>query len=193
MALWTQKKITVIVPAELEKVPPFVLLILQFNIPFNPHLFQSWGVQSTSPWLPPAPCCSACQMPSLAPTASCCSYRWFSIKQTLFFGSANTNLQLMSTWVLFFTESVRTLQSQENEACTSCPINPTLLDFSNIEWVRWCKIGWCQISWPERPCWELLLLLCLPLLWSHVSLASHDLTVPLALQILYVYGWQLTS
>ena len=32
MALWTKKKITGIVPAELEKVPLFVLLILQFNI-----------------------------------------------------------------------------------------------------------------------------------------------------------------
>ena len=32
MALWTQKKLTGIVPAELEKVPPFVLLILHFNI-----------------------------------------------------------------------------------------------------------------------------------------------------------------
>ena len=34
MALWTKKKLTGIVPAELEKVPPFVLLILQFNITF---------------------------------------------------------------------------------------------------------------------------------------------------------------
>ena len=46
-----------------------------------------------------------------------------------FFGSANTNLQLMSTWVLFFTESVRTLQSQD-EAGTSCPMNPWYLAWS---------------------------------------------------------------
>ena len=32
MALWTKKKLTRIFPAKLEKVPPFVLLILQFNI-----------------------------------------------------------------------------------------------------------------------------------------------------------------
>ena len=32
MALWTKKKLTRIFPAKLEKVPLFVLLILQFNI-----------------------------------------------------------------------------------------------------------------------------------------------------------------
>ena len=32
MALWTKKNLTRIFPAKLEKVPPFVLLILQFNI-----------------------------------------------------------------------------------------------------------------------------------------------------------------
>ena len=41
MALWTKKKITGIVPAKLEKVPLFVLLILQFNIYVSPKLLSS--------------------------------------------------------------------------------------------------------------------------------------------------------
>ena len=39
MALWTKKKLIGIVPAELEKVPLFVLLILQFNIWKIPNHF----------------------------------------------------------------------------------------------------------------------------------------------------------
>ena len=57
MALWTKKNLTRIFPAKLEKVPPFVLLILHFNIsynvPFIPDLADilfGWMFQSFTDW-----------------------------------------------------------------------------------------------------------------------------------------------
>ena len=110
MALWTKKKLTRIFPAKLEKVPLFLLLILQFNI------YSKKNACHRSTICQKEPSCMLARMfahqeegiaPRWAHDDQCNGRFWFS-KHACLVNLKNVNL----SWKMFFASAARMSQGR---------------------------------------------------------------------------------